>query len=388
MKSKVLTIYLPQFHAIPENDMWWGKGFTEWTNVQSGRSFYPGHYQPSVPYQNDYYDLSDLKVLERHIRIARKAKISGFAFYHYYFTGKKLLEKPIEKYRHYSDETFPYCLIWANQSWARTWYRADAGKQILLQQVYGEEEAWREHFDYLLGFFRDSRYIKINNKPVYIIYLPQDIECRNRMFELWNTLAIQNGFSGIYLIAMNTGWGLDKAQNLYDAYMNFEPIRSITEDISYRKQIQQFKGEHILDVDGKKCTLKNRIFAQNAFSYSYLCQQIEEVNEVKSIKKTYLGAFPGWDNTSRKDEAGWIVSKSSPRRFGKHVERMLHCSEKLGNEYLFLNAWNEWSEGAYIEPDQKYGFAYLDELRRSINRYEKYKEHRHMGNCCKGRRDI
>lgn len=373
MKSKVLTIYLPQFHAIPENDMWWGNGFTEWTNVQRGRSFYPGHYQPRVPYQNNYYDLSDLNVMERHIEIAQKAKIAGFAFYHYYFSGKKLLEKPIEDYRDYSQKDFPYCLIWANQSWARTWYRSDAGKQILLPQVYGGEEEWREHFDYLLKFFKDKRYIKIGNKPLYVIYLPQDITFRKRMFNLWNELAVQNGFDGIYLIAMNTGWGVDKLKYLYDAYMNFEPMHIMGEDVSYRKQLQRFKAEHIKDVNGGKSTFRNKIFAQNGFSYPYLCKQIEISSPQNGIK-TFLGAFPGWDNTSRKDEAGLIVPRSTPKLFGRHIQKMLCTSEKMGNEYLFLNAWNEWSEGAYIEPDQKYGYAYLNELRKSILKYEKTKD--------------
>ena len=370
MKSKVLTIYLPQFHSIPENDEWWGNGFTEWTNVRRGRNFYQGHYQPRIPYQNDYYDLSDLKVLEHHIRLAQKAKIAGFAFYHYYFAGKKLLEKPIENYRNRSKEQFPYCLIWANQSWTRTWYRANVGKQSLLPQIYGGEDAWREHFDYMLEFFKDNRYIKVKNKPIYIIYLPQDIKCRKEMFDLWNRLAIQNGFDGIYLIAMNTGWGVDKSKNLYDAYMNFEPMHAIGLDLSYRKQLQGVKAEHMNEVNKEKSTLRNRLFAQNAFSYQYLCKQIETF-PLESGLKTYMGVFPGWDNTSRKDEAGWIVPGSTPKKFGKHIEKMLHCSEKLGNEYLFLNAWNEWSEGAYIEPDQKYGYAYLNELRKSIMKYEK-----------------
>lgn len=370
MKTKVLTIYLPQFHVIPENNEWWGNGFTEWTNVKRGKPFYPGHYQPRVPLHHNYYDLSDLKVLERHIHMAQKAKIYGFAFYHYYFAGKKLLEKPIQQYRDLSYETFPYCLIWANQSWSRTWYRADAGKKVLLQQIYGNQKQWREHFWYLLSFFQDPRYIKVDNKPIYIIYLPQDIECRKDMFEEWNNLAIKNGFSGMFLIAMNTGWGLDLAQNLYDAYMNFEPIHMMNVDISWRKQLENFKRAHINDVNSKKQNLKNYIFSQNTYSYSYLCRQIEKGIRTASKKKTLFGTFAGWDNTSRKDEAGFIVKGSNPVRFGKHMKNMLELSEAHENEYLFLNAWNEWSEGAYIEPDEKYGYSYLKELRKSISQYE------------------
>ncbi|MCI5877863.1 MAG: glycoside hydrolase family 99-like domain-containing protein [Lachnospiraceae bacterium] len=371
MKSKVLAIYLPQFHSIPENDKWWGIGFTEWTNVKRGKSFYPGHYQPRIPYHKNYYDLSDPSVLEKHIQMARDAKIAGFAFYHYYFTGKKLIEKPIENYRDHSKENFSYCLIWANQSWARTWYRANGEKEMLLEQVYGEEKEWREQFEYLYSFFEDERYIKIDNKPLYVIYLPQDIKKGKEMFELWNALAKEKGFDGLYLVAMNTGWGLDRTQNLYDAYMNFEPIQTICNDMSYRRQLQQIKREHVEKVHREKCNLTNRLFAQNAYTYSYLCKQIEQGYGVESMKKTYLGAFPGWDNSARKDEDSWIIRNSTPKRFGKHVERMLRCSEKLGNEYLFINAWNEWSEGAYLEPDERYGYAYLEELKRSIIRYEK-----------------
>lgn len=371
MKSKVLAIYLPQFHSIPENDKWWGKGFTEWTNVKRGKSFYPGHYQPRIPYHKNYYDLSDPSVLEKHIQMARDAKIAGFAFYHYYFTGKKLIEKPIENYRDHSKENFPYCLIWANQSWTRTWYRANGEKEMLLEQVYGEEKEWREQFEYLYSFFEDERYIKIDNKPLYVIYLPQDIKKGKEMFELWNALAKEKGFDGLYLVAMNTGWGLDRTQNLYDAYMNFEPIQTICNDMSYRRQLQQIKREHVEKVHREKCNLTNRLFAQNAYTYSYLCKQIEQGYGVESMKKTYLGAFPGWDNSARKDEDSWIIRNSTPKRFGKHVERMLRCSEKLGNEYLFINAWNEWSEGAYLEPDERYGYAYLEELKRSVIRYEK-----------------
>ena len=144
MKSKILSIYLPQFHAIPENDEWWGTGFTEWVNVKRGRKFYPGHYQPREPLHDDYYDLSDIKVLEKHTKLAKKAGISGFCFYQYYFCGKKLLEKPIETYRDYSKADFPYCLIWANESWMRTWYRAPANNTLLMRQVYGDENEWKE----------------------------------------------------------------------------------------------------------------------------------------------------------------------------------------------------------------------------------------------------
>lgn len=371
MKSKLLTIYLPQFHEIPENNEWWGEGFTEWKNVKRGKPFYPGHYQPRVPLHDNYYDLSNLKVLEKHALLAQKAGIGGFAFYHYYFDGRTLLEKPIEEYRDKSKVQMPYCLIWANQSWTRTWYRAENERTVLLQQVYGGPESWKRHFQYLLKFFEDDRYIKIDEKPVYIIYLPQDIKCRREMFKLWNELARENGFKGIYLIAMNTGWGYDNRTSLYNAYMNFEPIHTITTDSSIRKDIQGTKRKYSGRMNITKTSIKNWLFAQNVYTYTFVSKQIEKAKKDK--KKVFLGTFSGWDNTPRKDEDGFIVTGSSPRKFRKHLMKMLLLSEKMDNEYLFLNAWNEWSEGAYIEPDKKYGYAYLKTIKDVVERYEDVK---------------
>lgn len=368
MKSKILSIYLPQFHSIPENDEWWGKGFTEWTNVKRGKPFYPGHYQPREPLHDNYYDLTDLKVLERHTRMARKANISGFCFYHYYFCGKTLLEKPIEHYRDRSGEKFPYCLIWANQSWTRSWYRSATNAVFLQQQTYGEEEDWKRHFFYLLDFFRDDRYIKIDNKPVYIIYLPQDIRCRRQMFALWNRLAKENGFGGIYLIAMSTIYGKDQKHGSYDAYLDFEPLSLFREDKSWRSLLDRWKEKQVQNVKWESSDIYNCVWARNTYSYSYLCRRIEKKIKTDDAK-TYPGIFAGWDNTSRKDEEGIIVRGSSPSKFQTHIKNVLELAEKNGKEYVFLNAWNEWSEGAYVEPDKRYGYGYLKALKNAVNQY-------------------
>lgn len=366
MNSKLLSIYLPQFHTIPENNEWWGDGFTEWTNVKRGRPYYPGHYQPREPLHDDYYDLSDLKVLERHTRQARRAGIYGFCFYHYYFQGRTLLEKPIENYRDRSKESFPYCLIWANQSWARTWYRANIGNKVLLQQAYGKEEDWERHFYYLLSFFKDRRYIKVNNKPVYIIYLPQDINCRRRMFECWQRLAKEHGFDGIYLIAMSTGAGKDNVRRFYDAFMEFEPLCTIRGDHSWRRCLQDWKAAHIDKIDLGQCNVRNWMWSKNAFSYRYLCRCIEK-KACRSEPWMLPGVFAGWDNSSRKDEEGIIVTGSTPQRFQDNLHKILSIAEKQKKEFVFLNAWNEWSEGAYIQPDKKYGWGYLKAVKQVLD---------------------
>lgn len=368
MKSKILSIYFPQFHAIPENDEWWGKGFTEWENVKKGRPFYFRHYQPREPLHDDYYDLSDLKVLERHVRLAQKAGIKGFCFYHYYFMGKKLLEKPIEEYRDNSKEQLPYCLIWANQSWMRTWHQVSKKNEILLQQKYGGKADWEKHFYYLLDFFKDERYIKIDNKPMYIIYIPQDIKSRRQMFMLWDQLAKKEGFDGIYLVAMSTSYGVDTKSEFYDSFMDFEPLNLFNNVKTWRKYLDCWKGKHINNIK-KQCTLSNWIWTRNVYSYAYLCKRIEKMAKANS-PQIYSGIFTGWDNTARKDEAGIVVTGSNPRKFQRHVAKMLRLSEKNKKEFLFLNAWNEWSEGAYIEPDKKYGYAYLNALRNAVYKYE------------------
>lgn len=371
MNTRLMAIYLPQFHCIPENDEWWGNGFTEWVNVKRGKAFYPGHYQPREPLDDNYYDLSDLKVLEKHTRMARRAGINGFCFYHYYFCGKKLLEKPIENYRDNSKETFPYCLIWANQSWARTWYRANVGKSILLQQTYGERDEWKKHFEYLLSFFKDERYIKINNKPVYIIYLPQEIRCRKEMFSLWNVLAKENGFAGIYLIAMNTSIGKDNKSNYYDAYMDFEPMCSMKNDNSYRRFLQKWKSNYLDRIQVNEQKRINRLWVRNAYSYTYLCRTIEK--RMKHLdEKTMIGVFSGWDNTARKDQNGVVVEGSSPNKFYRHLKKVLKYSNDNKKEFVIINAWNEWSEGAYIEPDKKYRYNYLKAIKLAVDAIREY----------------
>lgn len=368
MKSKILAIYYPQFHVIPENDIWWGKGFTEWTNVRRGKPFYPGHYQPREPLNDDYYNLADLRVLEKHTRMARKAGIGGFCFYHYYFCGKKLLEKPIEDYRDKSDVKFPYCLIWANQSWERTWHRTN--NSVLIEQQYGGEEDWKKQFYYLLDFFKDERYIKIDNKPVYIIYIPQEISCRRQMFDLWQKMAKEQGFKGLYLIAMDTFYGKDSHGSYYNAYMDFMPASLFRYDISWRKHLMAWKRRHIDRMKVGQKRVQNIIWARNAYSYLYLCKSIERKAK-KNTFKTFPGIFSGWDNTSRHDEVGIIVGGSNPRRFQRHITKMLRIAERTGKQFVFLNAWNEWSEGAYVEPDKKYGYAYLRALKDALDEYDK-----------------
>ena len=211
-KIKALAIYLPQFHEVKENNEWWGRGFTEWTAVKSNEPYFENQRQPRVPYGENYYDLMNKETFEHQAELIKKYGIYGFCFYHYYFKdNKKILEKPVEKLLEWQDINIPFCFNWASESWVRSWSKIygnvwgekcenkdiKIGKEILLQEYYGEEEAWKEHFNYLLPFFKDRRYIKKDGKPVFIFYNANRIICLSEMIEYWNKLAIENGFEGM-----------------------------------------------------------------------------------------------------------------------------------------------------------------------------------------------
>jgi hypothetical protein len=362
IKMKIIAFHLPQYHIIPENDKWWGKGFTEWTNVKRGKRYFRGHYQPREPLNDNYYDLSEDKTLVDQMKLAKKYGVYGFCFYHYYFSGKKLLEKPLERLLENKNANLPFCLAWANQSWERTWYRSGENKTMLQMQVYGGEKEWADHFSYLLKFFMDERYIKIDNKPVFLIYLPQDIKKRKKMFETWDKLAVINGFSGMYLIAMNTSYGRNRAIGGVSATVEFEPMITLRERVMFKKDILNINNAVLnkLKVLDKPIIKK---FFLNIASYDRINQYIIK-RKYKTKEKIFLGAFPGWDNTARKDEDGIILKGSTPKKFEKYLGQQIKKSEEMGNEFLFINAWNEWSEGAYLEPDKKYGYSYLDAIRQ------------------------
>ena len=193
---KIIPLYLPQFHEIPENNEWWGKGFTEWTNVKKARPLFEGHNQPRIPKGKNYYDLSNLDVLKWQCSLANNYGIFGFCFYHYWFNGKLLLEKPMEMLLEHSEIAINYCVSWANHNWNDSWKASPGKERILIDHDFDDEEDWVSHFNYLLNFFKDSRYIKEDGKPLVVIYIPNIIGKLNKMLALWNAMAIENGFKG------------------------------------------------------------------------------------------------------------------------------------------------------------------------------------------------
>lgn len=349
---KLISFYLPQFHEIPENNDAWGKGFTEWTNVKKSRPLFVGHHQPRVPLHHHYYNLLEDGVMEWQTNLAKKAGIYGFCFYHYWFEGRMVLEKPVEKLLHNQDIDFHYCFAWANESWTKTWHGAKGNREILMAQTYGGEEEWQKHYDYFRKFFLDSRYMKEKNKPVLLLHRVRNIPRFNDMIRYWNRCAVQDGFDGVFIVTMDNCREHAEKSRWIDAAVDFEPNRTKSEKIENPMIKIQPKE--------RKNLLWNRL-ALRTISYDRLNREMIKKPHGKNHFRT---AFAGYDDSPRRNFRATIVRGSSPRKFGKYLREMILLSRKEGNDYVFINAWNEWGEGNYLEPDEKNKYAYLREVQK------------------------
>lgn len=358
---KIICFYLPQFHRIPENDVWWGEGFTEWTNTKKAKPLYEGHRQPRIPFNNNYYNLLDEKVRIWQAELAKEYGIGGFCYYHYWFKGKQLLEKPFNAVLKNKKPDFPFCLCWANEPWTRSW----DGKtgEILMPQDYGDKEDWKQHFNYLLNAFLDERYIKIDDKPIFIIYRSSSIEKCSQMMDYWNDLAVSNGLKGIYFISMLTSFD-NYIIDDFDAHLEFEPMYTIKHDMPLYLQAKRFIKKKLIQKFNKGKIDKNSL---DIINYDLIWQRIIG-RESKYKKKTFLGAFVDWDNSARKGTRALIVEGSTPGKFKYYLDRQVQRSLRMGNELLFINAWNEWAEGTYLEPDTDYGYEYLEAVREVLQK--------------------
>lgn len=352
---KTLAMYLPQFHRIPENDKWWGEGFTEWTAVKGAGKLYEAHNQPRVPLNKNYYNLLEHDTMAWQAELMKKYHVDGMCIYHYWFAnGRRILEKPAENLLQWEDIDMPFCFCWANETWSRTWKKLsdgnvwssmyepkEPGKEsgILLKQSYGREIDWEEHFQYLIPFFKDKRYIKLDGKPVFVIYKPSKIYSLWSMKNYFNKLAKDNGLSGIYII------GMEKNRDLgLDAICIRQP---------YYAMAESSKEDGVI-------SLRSLV----TYSYDKLWAAIQE--QKASVNQTYLCGFVDYDDSPRRGKDGGVVQGASPEKFYKNFKELYKKSLMLGNEFIFVNAWNEWGEGMYLEPDEENEYAYLEFLAKAI----------------------
>lgn len=349
-KARVIAFYLPQYHPIPENDEWWGKGFTEWTNVVKAKPLFKGHYQPRIPSDLGYYDLRVPEVREAQAQLAKDHGIEGFCYWHYWFgNGKRLLERPFNEVLESGKPEFPFCLAWANETWQGFNFGVN-GRNVLIEQEYPGDEDYIAHFYKVLPAFLDKRYIKIDNKPLFYIYKPSLLPNPARFIALWQELANKNGLEGIYFVAQVID--LELIEQYRD--FGFNAVNTNRFEDIFKKQSIWSK-------------LKHRIIdTPYIFDYRKVIKILggkEDVNE--SVFPTVM---PNWDHTPRSGKKGVIFHKSSPALFNKHLEDTLDVikHKQPENRIVFLKSWNEWAEGNYVEPDSRFGLAYLEVIKLVI----------------------
>ena len=363
-------MYFPQLHSIPENDQWWGKGFTDWVNVKKAEPLFEGHNQPRVPLNNNYYDQSKLDTLRWQTDLAKKYGIYGFCHYHYWFDGKQLLETPTNLMLDNKDIDMPFCLSWANETWSKRWDGRD--HHILIQQTHpAVEESWSKHFDYLIRAWTDERAIKIDGKPVFIIYRPQRIDKIDEMLGYWQKKAKEHGLKGLYFIFQKQYEHPNKkCIKSFDAVFQFQPFEAIYSD-GYKAGSRRYAFLRGL-FDKMPSLVQSMIwFFKFSIKYNLTFHNYDEVWE-RALKfrhenglKTYSGAFLDWDNTARYGKRATIFNGASPEAFRYWFKKLVdNVSLRPENQqYIFLNAWNEWAEGTYLEPDIKHGYGYLEAIK-------------------------
>ncbi|MFI3634224.1 glycoside hydrolase family 99-like domain-containing protein [Streptococcus parauberis] len=360
-KKEVYALFLPQFHQIPENDLWWGEGFTEWNNVKKAKPLFASHNQPQVP-RDGYYDLSKVETLKQQERLLKENNISGFCFYHYYSEGQLLLEKPSQNLLNNKDIDINFFFSWANHDWRRTWYSFN--NELLFEQKYGSDKEINAHYDYVRNFFLDSRYKKIENKPVFIIYRSDLVDDFEKMKKIWNMRAIQDGFDGILLISTITGRGIDKNSHAFDGYFAFEPDAILSEQLpKFSRRYQNLKAKLVPRIN----KVSNKKILRQKFTYHSLIN-ISVNNPINYQGKQYIqGAFARWDNTPRHSYNGRIITSASKSEFIRYLKEKINNSDKNALPIIIINSWNEWSEGSNIEPNSIEGDIYLKAVKEAFN---------------------
>ncbi len=349
---EVLAHYLPQFHPIPENDAWWGTGFTEWTNVAKGRPLFRGHVQPHLPSDLGFYDLRVAEVREAQAELARTHRLTGFCYWHYWFGGHLLLQRPFEEVLARKRPDFPFCIAWANQSWSGIWHGAP--DRILIEQTYPGPEDDQAHFEYLLRAFEDERYITVADRPLLFIYKPGDLPHPARFVEEWNGMAQKAGLDGLYLVA-------SLGESDYPTHREDGFDAAVFYQFPFADTFAGRWRDHLM----------SRRLMKGPRRYPYRADFPEPPSDLEG--PVFPCVYPNWDNTPRSERRGVLATDPTPERFGNQLRRALELagSNPSGEQVLMIKSWNEWAEGNYLEPDSETGHERLEVLSREVARYER-----------------
>lgn len=376
-KIRIIALYLPQYHPVKENDLYWGKGFTEWTNVAKAKPLFRGHEQPKIPADLGFYDLRLPQVREQQAEMAKRAGIEGFCYWHYWFgNGKEVLQMPFDEVVKSGTPDFPFCLGWALHDWTtKTWEKGKILNKdsIIFKQEFPGEEDDTNHFYRLLKAFQDPRYIKVDGKLLFTILVPLAMPNPSKFMKLWNKLAKENGLPGFHFVAV-----VDPIPQL-----NPQIVKNLEWNIKcYIDKFKEMGFDAVQTTNQKYAELKTKgiirkvtsSIIRRLFPYIYL----EKYDYLKIVKNYYSDidrredVYPqllaGWDRSPRAGRRAIIYKHANPQNFGVAVDNVIDCVKHKAPEHrvVFLNSWNEWGEGAYMEPDLKYGTGKLEVLQRLI----------------------
>lgn len=382
-KARLIAFYLPQFHPIPENDSWWGNGFTEWTNVARAHPLFRGHYQPHIPAELGFYDLCLPAARIAQSEMARAAGIEGFCYWHYWFAGKRLLERPFNEVLKTGSPDYPFCFGWANQTWSGIWHGNP--NKILIEQTYPGRYDNEKHFYALLDAFNDYRYIRINGKPIFIIYRPSELLKAKEFIDQWQNLSIMNGIPGIHFIShlsledsmedyLSTGYSgvihngvfrIGRANSWERAFRWYETQQKSNSPMAY---ILVYLRAMFRAIVLKSQKTYNRYSDIQPTVYKYKEAMLYFLDGAKRDNSYYPCVIPNWDNSPRSGNRAVIFHDSTPELFRVHLQAALELiiEKPFEERILFIKSWNEWAEGNYLEPDLRFGHKYIDVIRDEI----------------------
>lgn len=365
--TKLIAFYLPQYHPIPENDEWWGKGFTEWTNVAKSKPLFPGHYQPHLPADLGFYDLRLPEVREAQAKLAKEYGIYGFCYYHYWFNGRMILERPFNEVLESGSPDFPFCLAWANENWSRRWDGSD--REILLEQNYTTYDPI-EHITWLEKAFRDPRYIKIDGKPLFLVYRAAEIPEMEEILKQWREYIESKGYPGIYICFMLPGYSNTGASNIphlfsqgFDAHVDFQ-AGSFTDTNKPQNNVVQ---KVVIKLKSPLLTIFSTMVGAYIYSYELIVKRA--IMQTANNHRTFPCIFPSWDNSARRKKSQIITQNDDEKLYSKWLTHAIEVVEKnKGSEKIvFINAWNEWAEGCHLEPDARNDRKFLEITKKTLD---------------------
>jgi lipopolysaccharide biosynthesis protein len=352
LRARAIALYLPQFHPVPENDEWWGKGFTEWTNTAKAKPMFRGHYQPHIPADLGFYDLRVPETREAQAALARRYGIEGFCYYHYWFAGRRILERPFNEVLSSGAPDFPFCLCWANETWSGIWH-GDPNR-VLIEQTYPGRADHEAHFRALLPAFADPRYIRVERKPLFLIYRPTELPDAAATLALWRAMAADAGLGGLHIAGVSfsrdskpTAHGLDAKV----AEPGFAIRQSRRQPLKWvRSKVGIWRGLPVIH------------------SYQTFAERQRQMSTITADDAWYPCLTHAWDNTPRSGRNGVVLVGATPELFRRVLNTAIDALEDrpLDQRLLFLKSWNEWAEGNHLEPDQRFGTGFLQTIAEAL----------------------